>query len=89
MEDQDRGIHELWPEPWEGLPEEEEAWTWEEEAREKDGRTTDPPHDRGKWYRWYFVYHALEDHEHHPLKIRERWVKASDGRWYTRMVGMV
>ncbi|HVA46802.1 MAG TPA: hypothetical protein VNH11_10595 [Pirellulales bacterium] len=32
---------------------------------------------------------ALEDREHHSLKIRERWVKASDGRWYTRTAGMV
>ena len=32
---------------------------------------------------------ALEDREHHSLKMRERWVKASDGRWYTRMAGMV
>jgi hypothetical protein len=32
---------------------------------------------------------ALEDREHHPLKTRERWVKASDGQWYTRMAGMV
>lgn len=32
---------------------------------------------------------VLEDREHHSLKIRERWVKASDGLWYTRMVGMV
>ena len=32
---------------------------------------------------------TLEGREHQPLKIRERWVKASDGRWYTRMVGMV
>lgn len=26
------------------------------------------------------------DHEQHPL--HERWVKADDGRWYTRMVGL-
>ena len=32
---------------------------------------------------------VLEDRDHQALKIRERWVKALDGRWYTRMVGMV
>lgn len=57
MDDADRGIHELRTEPWEGLPEDDEAWTWEEESREKNGRTINPPHDRGKWFRWYFVYH--------------------------------
>jgi hypothetical protein len=57
MDDTDRGIHELWTEPWEGLPEEDEAWTWDEESREKNGRTAIPPHDRGRWFRWYFVYH--------------------------------
>lgn len=31
----------------------------------------------------------LEDRDHLPLKIRERGIKASDGRWYTRMAGMV
>lgn len=31
----------------------------------------------------------LEDREHQTLTIRERWVKASDGQWYTRMAGMV
>ncbi len=128
MDDPERGIHELWPQPWEGLPEEDEAWTWE--AREKNGRTGHPPHDRGKGFRWYFIYHkpscqrvkisadqdpetghwfnphpssesnhddrdfwyavvAVEDREHRAHQIRERWVKASDSRWYTRMVGMV
>lgn len=32
---------------------------------------------------------TLEDREQQFLTIRERWVKASDGRWYTRMAGMV
>ncbi len=57
MDDPDRGIHELWDEPWEGLPEEDEAWTWDEEDATKNGRTKNPPHDKGEWYRWYFIYH--------------------------------
>jgi hypothetical protein len=48
---------ELWEEPWEGLPEEEEAWTWDEEGRVKNGQTKNSPNRRGKWYRWYFTYH--------------------------------
>lgn len=32
---------------------------------------------------------VLEDRDHQAMKIRERWVKAADGCWYTRMVGMV
>ena len=32
---------------------------------------------------------AFDDREHRSHQVRERWVKASDGRWYTRMVGMV
>jgi hypothetical protein len=50
-------IFELWDEPWEGLPEEDESWTWDEEARDKNGLTKNPPSGKGKWYRWYFVYH--------------------------------
>lgn len=32
---------------------------------------------------------TVEDREHDALTIRERWVKASDGHWYTRMAGLV
>jgi hypothetical protein len=32
---------------------------------------------------------TLEDRDHRSIRIRERWVKASDGQWYTRMAGMV
>ena len=50
--------HELWAEPWEGLPEEGEApWEWDEEERSKNGETKNPPNRKGKWYRWYFIYH--------------------------------
>ncbi len=57
MDHPDRGIGELWDEPLEGLPEEYEAWSWDEESRERNGRTKEPPHPKGKWWRWYFVYH--------------------------------
>jgi hypothetical protein len=40
-------IHELWDEPWEGMPEDEEAWTWdlvdEEESADRDPAS-------GKWF---------------------------------------
>lgn len=29
------------------------------------------------------------DRHNHSRKIQERWVKAADGRWYTRMAGLV
>jgi hypothetical protein len=57
MGDPERGIGELWDEPWEGLPEDLEGWNWDEVERSKNGRTQKPPHDKGRWYRWYFVYH--------------------------------
>ncbi len=49
--------HELWDEPWEGLPPEESPWEWDEENRYKNGKTKKPPNRKGKWYRWYFIYH--------------------------------
>lgn len=71
-------IHELWDEPYEGLPEEEEAWTWDEEAQEKNGPTKNPPNRKGKWYRWYFTYHE-------PSCTRIRVSVDKDpvtGRWF-------
>ena len=50
-------LFELWAEPWEGLPPEDEAWTWDEEDRKKNGLTKNPPNQKGTWYRWYFTYH--------------------------------
>jgi len=49
--------HELWDEPWEGLPPDEAPWEWDEVEREKNGKTKNPPNRKGVWYRWYFIYH--------------------------------
>ena len=63
MDDPERGIGELWPDPRDGLDHDnDEDWTdapfnWDEVDREYDGRTKNPPHGRGKWERWYFTYH--------------------------------
>ncbi|HVA48879.1 MAG TPA: hypothetical protein VNH11_21110 [Pirellulales bacterium] len=57
MDDPERAIHDLWPEPWEGLPGDEGAVNWDEESRQRNGRTKNPPDAKGKWWRWYFVYH--------------------------------
>jgi len=50
-------IHELWDEPWEGLPEEEAAWEWDLVSEEENGETKNPPNRSGNWMRWYFIYH--------------------------------
>jgi hypothetical protein len=50
-------IHEVWDEPWEGLPEEESAWEWDLVSEEENGRTKQPPDAKKGWKRWYFVYH--------------------------------
>jgi hypothetical protein len=39
-------IHELWDEPWEGLPEEEEAWGWDKVSKEEKGRHKTHPTGR-------------------------------------------
>jgi hypothetical protein len=57
MSDFDMEIHELWDEPWEGLPEEEGAWEWDPVSEEEDGPTKIPPNQKPGWKRWYFVYH--------------------------------
>lgn len=60
MDDPERGISQLWPDPRDGLPPDEAPWDWEEEDEEdrvKNGPTKNPPHARGKWWRYYFVYH--------------------------------
>lgn len=56
------GPHELWDEPWEGLPPDEAPWHWKEEDREQNGLTKHPPNRKGKWYRWYFTYHKPTCH---------------------------
>jgi hypothetical protein len=53
----DMDIHELWDEPWEGLPEEEQAWGWDEVKEEENGPTKNPPNQKKGWKRWYFIYH--------------------------------
>jgi len=35
----DFDIHELWDEPWEGLPEEDAAWEWDLINEEENGET--------------------------------------------------
>lgn len=58
MDDPERAIRDLWPEPKYGLDDDDEVpHEWEEEDRQKNGRTKNPPHPRGKWWRWYFTYH--------------------------------
>ena len=32
---------------------------------------------------------VVQDREQRPYRLKERWVKAADGHWYTRMVGLV
>ena len=39
----DLGPHELWDEPWEGLPEEEGAWEWDSVGEQENGPTKTPP----------------------------------------------
>jgi hypothetical protein len=51
------GPHELWDEPWEGLPEEEAAWERDLVAEEENGPTKTPPDARPAWKRWYITYH--------------------------------
>jgi len=51
------GPHELWDEPWEGLPEEEAAWEWDLVDEEENGPTKTPPDSRPGWKRWYCIYH--------------------------------
>ena len=53
--------HDLWDDPREGLdPEEFPWWTWDHDPVDvtKNGPTDHPPNRKGRWYRWYFVYHA-------------------------------
>jgi hypothetical protein len=58
MDDPERGIGELWDEPWEGLDDDEDAgWSWDEVDRQENGKTQNPPRHRGKWKRWYITYH--------------------------------
>ena len=51
------GPHELWDEPWEGLPEEDGAWKWDLVDEEENRPTKGPPDGRPGWKPWYFVYH--------------------------------
>ena len=53
----DLGPHELWDEPWEGLPEEEAAWEWDLVEEEEGGATKNPPDRQKGWKRWYVHYH--------------------------------
>jgi hypothetical protein len=54
----DFGPHELWDEPWEGLPEDDAEWEWDLFSdEEENGKTKTPPDTRPGWVRWYFVYH--------------------------------
>ena len=52
MSDFNMEIHELWDEPWEGLPEEEAAWEWDDVSRTEGGPTKKPPNQGGIWKRW-------------------------------------
>ncbi len=38
-----------------------------------------------------FAYGVVswEDGKHRPHVFKERWVRAPDGKWYTRMIGLV
>lgn len=44
-------IHELWDEPWEGLPEEDAAWEWDLLDEEENGPTKAPPDGKPGWKR--------------------------------------
>jgi hypothetical protein len=50
-------VHELWDEPWEGLPEDDVAWEWDLVSEEEGGWTRRSPDGRPGWRRWYFTYH--------------------------------
>jgi hypothetical protein len=54
------GPHELWDEPWEGLPEEDAAWEWDLVDEEENGPTKIPPDGRPGWKRWYFLLSPTE-----------------------------
>lgn len=41
-------IHELWDEPWEGLPPDEAAYDWDEVSAEENGPTKNAPNQRGR-----------------------------------------
>jgi hypothetical protein len=49
--------HELCDDPREELPEEDAAWQWDLVDSEENGPTRNPPNRRGRWKRWYFIYH--------------------------------
>ena len=65
---------ELWDEPWEGLPEEDEAWTWDLIHEEENGNSR---FLRG-YRRWYLTDHRPS---YQTVKISaDRNPK--DGRWF-------
>lgn len=71
-------VHELWDEPWEGLPEEEEAWTWDLVDETENGETKHPPNQQRGWIRWYFVYHQPQCTNVKISADRE----PQSGRWF-------
>ena len=71
-------IHELWDEPWEGLPEEEGAWNWDLVSTFENGATKQPPNAVGGWKRWYFVYRTPDGDEVKISADRE----PKTGKWF-------
>jgi len=65
---------ELWDEPWEGLPEEDEAWTWDLIDEEENGNSRFPPGYR----RWYLKYHKPSCQTIRSSADRN----PKDGRWF-------
>src|SRR5437879_3785653 len=48
------GPHELWDEPWEGLPEEEAPWERELIDEQENGSTKNPPDGQRGWKLYWF-----------------------------------
>ena len=56
-------IHELWDEPWEGLPEFEAAWNWDLISVFVNVATKKTPDGQSGWKRWYVVYRTQDGTE--------------------------
>ncbi|HEY2157469.1 MAG TPA: hypothetical protein VGH33_17710 [Isosphaeraceae bacterium] len=65
---------ELWDEPWEGLPEEDEAWTWELIDEVENGKSRFPP----DYKRWYLTYRTPSGERVRISVDRD----PRDGRWF-------
>jgi hypothetical protein len=54
------GPHQLWDDPWEGMPPQDAPWNWELLDAVENGPTKNPPDYELGWKRWYFTYRTAE-----------------------------